>query len=120
MGSSLMDNLGQMHLVHGKITGSDATDAALTCNDGSATLTRNAAGDYTVTFGEVFLSAPTVTGSAVFSLGTATAATDAPTVTMESVDTNAVVFNVVETCAGTTGIQLDADMYFIAVGMRNV
>ena len=56
MASGVLDQLGRLHIVHGTITAVDATDAALTSNDGSATLTRGAAGEYVVTFGDAFTS----------------------------------------------------------------
>jgi len=123
MGSSLLDQMGQMHIVTGLITATDATDAALTSNDGSATLTRVAAGEYTVTFGDVFLSAPHAVGTAVQALGTATVSTDSVVILIESVATNAVTFNCVDVVGGTDatqGAQSDAgNIEFIVVGQRN-
>ncbi len=71
-GSALLDQLGQGHVVTGSITISAGTDAVLTCNDGSAVLSRTAAGDYTVTFGEPFASTPVAVCSAVETFATTT------------------------------------------------
>lgn len=123
MASSLQDSLGQGHLVAGKVTASAGTAAVLTSNDGSATLTRVAAGEYTVTFGDAFLTAPVVTGTSLKAFGTATTSTDVVVVMIEAVSTSAVTFNlfdVVGVATATTGDQSDAaDFHFVAFGLRN-
>lgn len=57
-GSAMNDMLGTGHIVSGTITAGAGTDAVLTCNDRSAVLTRAAAGNYTVTFGDPFIGTP--------------------------------------------------------------
>lgn len=71
-GSSLVDQLGVGHVVAGSITISAGTDAVLTCNDRSAVLTRTAAGDYTVTFGDTFTSVPVAVCSVLETFATTT------------------------------------------------
>ena len=71
-GSSIQDQLGIGHIVTGSVTISAGTDAVLTCNDASAVLTRTAAGDYTVTFGEVFNATPVAVCSCVETFATTT------------------------------------------------
>ena len=61
-GSSAQDNLGQLHIVTGRIIYTTGVPA-LTCNDNSATVADTGAGNPTVTFGEAFLSAPQATAS---------------------------------------------------------
>jgi hypothetical protein len=122
MGSSLLDFLGRGHIVYGKINASQATDTVITSNDGSATLTRVAAGEYTVTFGDVFTAVPIVVGCPVVSITTATVSTDCPVVTLESVSTAAVTFNILDVVGGTDAtdaVQADHDFYFVAIGSRD-
>jgi len=115
-GSSLADSLGTGHVVSGFVTATAGTEAVLTSNDASAVLTRAAAGNYTVTFGEPFLAAPIVTLGVIqptFSTDTAYIAQ------IVSSATNAVVINVYTT-SGTTVLNALADhnFTFIAVGKR--
>jgi hypothetical protein len=120
--STILSNLGQASLVTGSVTVSAGTDAALTSNDGSASLTRNAAGNYTVTFGHAFLSAPVVTANALLTVGTATEyATDAIGVVIDAVATNSLEFNVIDvTDATTNGLLVDTGtVHFMAFGLRD-
>ena len=71
-GSSLEDQLGIGHIISARVTGSAGTDAVLTSNDRSLTMTRAAAGDYTITFGEVFNATPMVTVTPVATFATNT------------------------------------------------
>ena len=107
MGSSLLDQMGQLHIVRGVISGTGT--ATVSSNDVTCTLTDNGTGNYTLTFGDVFLSAPTF------------AATDgAAVVSIISAATNAVVFNSIfagdEDSNGAAG---DMDIHFHIMGMRN-
>ena len=115
-GSSLQDQLGTGHVVAGSVTATAGTDAVLTCNDQSAVLTRAAAGNYTVTFGEVFTAAPVVTVGVIvptFSTATGYAAQ------LVSSATNSVVINIYTTTGTTVLCALaDADFTFVAVGKR--
>lgn len=120
MSSSNLTQLGNGHIVSGIITASAATDAALTSNDPTATLTRNGAGDYTVTFGKVFNASPYVFAQLV----RATFATNMAQADIEvySRATNAVKFNISQTAlAGTVSALADTgDIQFVAIGARNI
>ena len=119
MGSSMLDNLGQIHVVTGAITASAGTAAALTSNDLSATLTRTAAGNYIVTFGDAFLSVPAVVPTLVDATFTTT---DVPgVITLQAVSTASAVFNMSQAAVSATVNALAdvGDIYFIAVGLRN-
>ena len=116
MGSSLLDQMGQLHIVRGVISGTGT--ATVSSNDVTCTLTDNGTGNYTLTFGDVFLSAPTVSANAV---DATFAATDgAAVVSIISAATNAVVFNSIfagdEDSNGAAG---DMDIHFHIMGMRN-
>ena len=123
MASSLQDSLGQGHLVFGKITSSAGTAATLTSNDGSATMSRAAAGDYTVTFGDAFLTAPLVVANIV----DATFATTAThTVVVKASATGSVQFNMATltltgatTSADSLALADGGDISFMAFGLRN-
>ena len=119
--SSNLDQLGQGHTVHGTITGTST--ASISSNDGSATLTDNGTGDYTVTFGKAFLSAPTVTATPVV----ATFSTDAADgVSVVAVDTTSVQFNYSQpvligaTASDTANALADGIFTFTAMGLRNI
>ena len=118
--SSVLKDLGQLHIVAGKVDGTDT--AALTSNDGSATLTDNGTGDYTITFGDAFMSVPAVTATVI----DAAISTDAAQgVVITAVATGSVQFQTWEavlTGGASTDIANaagDLDFHFIAVGMRN-
>jgi hypothetical protein len=115
-GSSISDQLGTGHIVAGSVTATAGTDAVITCNDQSAVLTRAAAGNYTVTFGEPFIAAPVVTVGVIaptFSTATGYAAQ------IVSAAAGSVVINVYTTTGTTVACALaDADFTFIAVGKR--
>lgn len=122
MASGVLDNLGRLHIVSGVINATAGTAAVLTSNDGSATLTRNAAGDYTVTFGDAFLSTPVVTTQCL----DATLSTLAgPFCNLISSATNAARITIIDEARSVVGTGVaralaDAgDIHFIAVGMRN-
>jgi hypothetical protein len=121
--SSLLSQLGQGHIVTGTVTASDGTDAALTSNDGSASLARTATGDYTVTFGQAFLSAPTVVANTI---DAAQATTAGHIVTIQTVTTTDVGFDVLtlSQAAGTSATDLaalaDIDFSFMAFGLRDL
>jgi len=118
--SSVLKNLGQLHIVAGKVDGTGT--AALTSNDGSATMVDNGTGDYTVTFGEAFLAVPAV---AVSHIDATLATTNANGVQIKAVSTASVQFNAWNmTISGTDATDhanaaFDLDFHFIAVGMRN-
>ena len=114
----LLDNLGQGHLVAGKITATAGTLAALSSNDPTATLTRNAAGDYTVTFGQAFLAAPIVASGTVEATF---ATTEESGIQVVSVTTTAIRFNVVRnvTTGTVTALADSADFHFMVFGQRD-
>jgi len=120
MGSSVLDGLGRMHIVSGSVSASGT--AALTTNDGSATLTDNGTGDFTVTFGDAFVAAPVVVACPV----DATFSTDAAVgVAVKVIATNSVQFNCWEadvegaTATDITNAAADISFQFIAVGYRD-
>ena len=112
---------GQHQMVAGSIDASAGTDAVLTSADGAATMTRNDAGDYTVTFGAAFLSAPIITATPV----DATFSTDEThMVTGVAVNATDVQFNVITTTTNATATDIasalaDIDFHFMCVGARN-
>jgi hypothetical protein len=119
MASKLLDLLSQGHMVYGTVTGGGT--ASVDCNDGSVTLTDNGTGDYTLTFGDVFLSAPTVVANIV----DATDSTDAAhSVAVVSAATNAVQFNTKTTVTNGAATDIlsslaDLNFTFMAFGKRN-
>lgn len=123
-GSAVADQLGMGHIVAGKITTGAGTDAVLTCNDRSAVLTRTAAGNYTVTFGDTFIGTPV----AYLTPMRATFATSAAmTCEIVSLTTAALNFSaIVTTLSGTASTTLAAlsdggaadGVHFIVVGKR--
>ena len=55
MGSSLLSQIGKVHIVRGVITGASTDTAMSVCNDGSCTVAGSTdAGVYTLTFGEEY------------------------------------------------------------------
>ena len=119
MPSAVMDNLGQLHVVTGKIVYTTGVPA-LTSNDGSATLADTTTGGATLTFGEPFVSIPAVVAQAL--KGTESA-TFNNSVVLDSVTTSAVVFRFKADAAGTNSTADPADTdgcFFVAIGMRNV
>ncbi len=118
MGSSLLDQQGQMHIITGKITVNSDT-WTLTTNDGSATLTDNGAGDVTVNFVEPFLSAPACTATPIKATHEATVFYN---VKIEQLTTALVQFHFHHDTAGTntTADPDDDDGWsFIVVGLRD-
>lgn len=113
-GSSLMDQLGQGHVIAGKMTASAGTDAVVTSNDKSLTAAQNAAGDYTITFGEPFNAAPFVTCTPV---NATFATTKQKTCELVSVATNSFRVSLVDR-NGTLTALTDQDFHFIVVGKR--
>lgn len=112
--SSVLSDLGNLHVVTGKITGGDT----LASNDGSATLTDNGTGDWTVNFGQAFLSAPIVTATCVVAT---VAATDINEVTVESVTATDVTFITrTYTQNATVAAAADININFTAIGLRNI
>ena len=59
MGSSVLDQLGQLHIVRGRVIYTTQVPA-LTSNDGSASIVDTGVGNSTITWGEAFLSAPVI------------------------------------------------------------
>jgi predicted RNA methylase len=123
MSSAVLANLGQLHIVTGRILYTTGVPA-LTSNDGSATVADTGTGNPTVTFGDAFLTAPQVVAS-YFKITGEAATTQA--VTVEQATTTIAEFkihSVIDSGAGTTDLALfdpaDGDgIMFIAVGMRN-
>jgi len=115
--SAVLGDLGQLHIVTGKITVTTNT-WTLTTNDGSATLTDDGDGLQSVNFVEPFLSAPTVIATAI----TATEATTFNVVEVVTVTTTIASFAYNHDTAATNSVA-DPDngegWYFIAIGLRN-
>lgn len=121
-GSALSDQLGIGHIIAGKVTGSAGTDAVLTSNDRSLTMSRTAAGDYTVTWGDTFIGTPVLTATPVSTFAT----TGGVTTQILSMGTaSARIQTAVLTLAtATTALSAialtDLDFYFTVVGKRYV
>ena len=117
MPSSALTNLGNLHVVIGRITYTTGVPA-LVCNDDSATLADTATGIATLTFGDAFLAAPAVVAN--YRKGTEAATTNNLMV-IDSVTTTTVVFRFKNDAAGTNSTADPADTdgcQFIAIGMR--
>lgn len=115
MSDRLADD-GLTSIVSGSIDGSNATDAALTSTDGAATMTRTDTGDFTVTFGAAFNSAPIVTAS----ITGAVVATEAQTVQIITTAATDVTFTTLNTSGTTVAVAAaDLDFAFMAIGSRN-
>jgi len=122
--SALQNQLGMGHIVTGTVTVGAAASAVLTCNDRSAVLTRAAAGNYTVTFGDTFIGTPV----AYLTPLRATFATSAIfTAEIVSLTTAALNFSsIVTSLTGTATTTLSAlsdggasdAVHFIVVGKR--
>lgn len=117
--ATMLTNQPQANIVYGVIDASNGTDAVYTGNDGSVTLARGGTGDYTVTFGQAFLSAPVITGAVV---DATFAATDgAHVVELAAVAAGSVQFRILDTGGSAAdGAVADLDFHFIAVGKRNL
>ena len=118
MSSAVLQNLGMLHVVSGRITYTTGVPA-LVCNDESATLADTNTGIATLTFGDPFLTAPAVV--ATYRKGTE-AATANNLVVIDSVTTTTVVFRFKNDAAGTNSTADPADTdgcQFVAIGMRN-
>lgn len=121
MSSSVLDNLGTLHVSMGLIDASNGTDAVLAGNDGSATLTRDGTGQYTVTFGDAFVSAPHVTANCV---DATFATTEVHGVTLRAVSTASAAFDIYTSTTNGTATDIlsalaDIDFQFVAIGTRN-
>ena len=121
--SSVLADLGNLHIVTGTIT--VTTDVwTLTSNDGSASLNDLGAGNVSVTFGQAFLSAPAVVVATLKATHEAAVTKD---VVVESVSTTTVEFvnhSIDDSGAGATDLTtVDPDngdgWMFIAIGLRN-
>jgi hypothetical protein len=118
MASGVLANLGQLHIVTGRITVTTNT-WTLTDNDGSATLTDVGAGNVTVNFVDAFTSAPAVVCQPLKATHEATVFYD---VVVETCTTTACEFVFHHDTAGTntTADPDDGDGWmFIAIGLRN-
>ena len=60
--SKVNSNLGQLHIITGKITYASGVPSLIGCNDPTATIATTATGDATVTY-EAFLAAPAAVAS---------------------------------------------------------
>ena len=121
--SSLNDMLGMDQIVHGKVTGVLATDAALTSNDGSATLARSTDtnGLYTITFGQAFNAVPTVNVTIVDATFSTDAANGAVILAAATNSVQIQCWEAVTNGAGTDilNVATDLSFHFTAFGDRN-
>jgi len=111
--SSVLQSLGQLHVVHGSITGGDT----LASNDGSLTLTDTGTGDWTVNFGQAFLSAPTVVVTPVVATVAATLVYEATVASVTATDANIITRTYLQN--GTVAAAADVNVNFVVVGLRN-
>ena len=119
--SSLNKMLAMGHIIHGKVTGVSGTDAALTSNDGSATLVRDSAGVFTITFGHAFNSVPTVNVTIVDATFSTDAAQGAVILAAAVGSTQIQCWEAVTNGAGTDILNVATDLtfHFTAIGDRN-
>jgi hypothetical protein len=115
--SSVLSDLGNLHIFTAVVAADGET---MTSNDGSATIATNGVGDFTITFGQAFLSAPVVTATALDA--TYAAATDGPyNASLTAVATTSVQ---IQTAKGgdadADGAAVDAICHVIAIGLRNI
>lgn len=123
MASSALDNLGQLHIVTGRIIYTTGVPA-LTTNDGSATVADTGTGNATVTFGDAFVSAPQII--AQYYKETHVAG-ELDAVHVEQATTSTAEFRfqrATDTGVGTTDVAIqDPDdnegCMFVAIGLRN-
>lgn len=116
MGSSLLDQLGQLHIVRATVA---ADGESMTCNDESASIATNGTGDFTITFGEPFIAAPIVV--ATVNDATYAAATDGVYVAeVNAVSTTSVDITTAKSGdADADGAAEDAICYVLIVGLRD-
>lgn len=117
-GSGALDNLGQLHIITGRITVTTNT-WTLTCNDSTTTLTDIGAGNVSLTFGQEFLSVPAVVATPLKATHEATVFYD---VVVEAASATGCEFVNHHDTAGTntTADPDDGDGWmFIVVGLRS-
>lgn len=119
--SSVLGNLGMLHVVTGTVNASQGTDATLSSNDASATLARDGTGQYTVTFGQAFMSAPVIVAQTVDATFATTAAHTASVLASAS---GTAQFDIVTTTTNGTATDIlsalaDIDFGFVAIGLRD-
>ncbi len=116
--SNVLQDLGNLHIFAARV---DADGDGMTSNDGSASVAANGAtaGDFTITFGQAWLNAPTVLATALDP--TYTGVTDGVfNANVESVTTTALTIQVAKGGdAGADGAEVDAICHVIAIGTRN-
>ena len=116
--SDAFGDSGNYQVSAGKVAASAGT---LTTNDGSASIADNGTGDFTITFGHAFLSAPFVTANIV----DPTDSTDAAhSVAIAAVTATDVQFNVKTTVTNGTATDIvsalaDVDFHYMAIGKRD-
>jgi hypothetical protein len=118
MSSSVLQNLGSLHIVTGRIIYTSGAPA-LTSNDASATVADTGSGNCTVTLGQAFRSAPAVVAQYL----KATEETVLHTVAVEQATTTALEFRIHSDTAGTNALADPADgdgIMFMAVGVRDI
>ena len=114
--SRVLDDLGNLHIFTARVAADGAT---MTSNDGSATIATTSDGLFVITFGEAWLTAPTVLLTALDP--TYVAATDG--VLNASITTITTTALTVQTAfggdAGADGVAVDAITHVICFGLRN-
>ncbi len=114
--SNVLQNLANLHIFTAKVAANGVT---MTSNDGSATIATGGDGLFTITFGQAWLTAPTV-GLTALDATYSGAADGVYNASITSISTTALV---VQTADGgdadADGAAVDAICHIIAVGARN-
>lgn len=117
--SSNLNNLGQGHTFSAVVA---ADGESMTSNDGSASIATNGAGDFTITFGQAFLSAPIVVAQVVDATDSTDAAHSAAVVVAATGSVQIQTKTTVTNGTATEILSSLADLVcnVIAVGSRNI
>jgi len=114
--SRALQDLANLHIFTARV---DADGAGMTSNDGSATVATTSAGLFAITFGQAWLTAPTVLLTALDP--TYAAATDG--VLNASIVSITTMVLTIQTAfggdAGADGVAVDAITHVVCVGLRN-
>ena len=114
--SRVLDDLGQLHIFAARVAADGVT---MTSNDGSATIATTSDGLFVITFGQAWLSTPTVLLTAL----DPTYVVDTDGVLNASITTITTTALTVQTAFGgdaaADGVAVDAIVHIIAIGQRN-
>jgi len=113
--SSNLDALGQGHIFTAVVA---ADGASMTSNDGSASIATVGDGTFTITWGQAFLTAPTVVATCIDAYSKDT--TGVCNASITSVSTTELVLQAAHGGdAGADGAAVDAIIHVIAIGSRD-